>query len=400
MAIAVADGLNLAAAFGYVLLGTYTLLLDTEKRLTKALGGMMLSLAALYAYQGLVEDRLIYFEVIKNCTYLLISLAVIRVARAFLPGWQESSKRYRGTAMVYVAVSALAGMAYVATTPDNLVSFSAQSRIGSRLLFAVIQSLQFGSLAYLNVMSFASAINRFGDAAQKASAGLVKAGFTGISAGAASAWLFPYGGTWNAYAYNTALTSTLILGFTLIWGYHGLRSKIPGILGSFGLQMGFIAIAIVVVAITDSLQYAYPVMRVVALALFVVAATQNLIEGFDEKMRVGISRTTVAAIFVTAIFVASEATQQAFGSSWVGIAAAGAIVFFLAPIQRFADQLANSAVPEQETPTTTYTEALRMALANGAIEPKEERLLALLADRLGLTATQTLEIRDDLTKSS
>ncbi|HVM45125.1 MAG TPA: hypothetical protein VM582_04250, partial [Candidatus Thermoplasmatota archaeon] len=82
------------------------------------------------------------------------------------------------------------------------------------------------------------------------------------------------------------------------------------------------------------------IMRTVGILLLVYAIVRHQLLGIDVKVRWGISKSTVAAVFIAVFFVASEAAQQFFGdslgSTYVGIAAAGALVFAMAPLQRAA----------------------------------------------------------------
>ncbi|MGQ0536474.1 MAG: hypothetical protein ACT4PT_10420, partial [Methanobacteriota archaeon] len=84
----------------------------------------------------------------------------------------------------------------------------------------------------------------------------------------------------------------------------------------------------------------FGVARVVAVALLSYAILRHQLLGLDVKVRFAISKSTVAAVFIAVFFVASEAAQQFFGetlgSSYVGILAAGTLVFAIAPLSRLA----------------------------------------------------------------
>jgi len=134
--------------------------------------------------------------------------------------------------------------------------------------------------------------------------------------------------------------------------------------------------------------------------------------GADVQLRWTLSKSTVAAVFIAVFFVASEAAQQflgeTLGSTYVGIAAAGALVFVLSPLQRAAERLAEKAVPlhepapvargEKASPGPSedaFARAVRLAL-RGGITRREEHDLAVLADSLGLSAKRALDIRERL----
>ncbi len=147
------------------------------------------------------------------------------------------------------------------------------------------------------------------------------------------------------------------------------------------------------------------VMRTVGVALLAYGILRHDLAGLDEKVEWGISRTTVAGVFVAVFFIVSEGAQVLFagfaGSEWLGILAAGALLFALSPIQRVADHIAERAVPSTGRgpatgPEARYRTALEAALADGEVTRDEERFLAELADELGLPATRVLEIREDV----
>lgn len=149
-------------------------------------------------------------------------------------------------------------------------------------------------------------------------------------------------------------------------------------------------------------------------ALLAYAIVRHQILGIDVKIRFAISKSTIAAVFIAVFFVASEAAQQFFGatfnSAYVGIVAAGLLVFAMAPLQRAAERLAEKAVPigEQDAPeqrgvaavpssaTVAYKAALRAAMRDGTVTRREERHLAEVARALGVDPVQAHEWRDEV----
>lgn len=132
----------------------------------------------------------------------------------------------------------------------------------------------------------------------------------------------------------------------------------------------------------------------------------------DLKIKWGLRRGTVVGIFVATIFIVSEAAQEFFGettgSTYAGIAAAGLLVFAIAPLQRFADRIADAAMPtvrdDQEYRTVrkreVYQAALEGAIEDGVITERERTVLARLADSLGITAYEALALERDLTSAT
>lgn len=147
------------------------------------------------------------------------------------------------------------------------------------------------------------------------------------------------------------------------------------------------------------------ILRLVSMVGLAYGILQHQVLGIDAKFRWGVSRTTVAAVFIAVFFIVSEAAQEFFGgfvgSQYLGILAAGALVFALAPLQRMADLLAAKTVPAAQATASPdleaqYRTAVRMALADGAITREEERQLAELMEESGLAPTRAFEIREQL----
>ncbi|MGQ0535208.1 MAG: hypothetical protein ACT4PT_03960 [Methanobacteriota archaeon] len=146
--------------------------------------------------------------------------------------------------------------------------------------------------------------------------------------------------------------------------------------------------------------------RTAGVLLLAYAVVRHQLLGIDVKLRFAISKSTVAAVFIAVFFVASEAAQQFFGersgSQYLGIVAAGALVFAIAPLSRLADRIAERAVPVAASPaavaTTSkaevvYKAALRAALRDGVLTRREERHLAEIVRELAIDPVQAHDWR-------
>lgn len=163
--------------------------------------------------------------------------------------------------------------------------------------------------------------------------------------------------------------------------------------------------------------------RLLSVLILGYAILQHEILGIEAKFRWGVSKTTVAGIFIAVFFATSEAAQVLFadvagGNELIGVGAAALLVFALAPLQRFGDQLAAKAVPEGPGPADpvapdamtqppdraspdaddeeTYRVTVEKYLADGELTRDEERHLARLATRLGIHAERALELRREV----
>lgn len=153
--------------------------------------------------------------------------------------------------------------------------------------------------------------------------------------------------------------------------------------------------------------------RTVAVFVLAYAIVRHQILGLDVKVRWTISKGTIAAIFIAVFFIASEAAQEFLGettgSMYLGIVAAGALVFAIAPIQRAAERLAAAAIPEtgaasqaaradslDDRYVRAYRAAVAAAINDGQITSDEEHHLAEVAEHLRIGPLQALRIRRDV----
>lgn len=123
---------------------------------------------------------------------------------------------------------------------------------------------------------------------------------------------------------------------------------------------------------------------------------------FDVDVRIhkAVKRGTVLATFFAAFFAVSEGAQAYFSSLWgtvFGILSAALLVFVLAPIQQFAEKVADATVPDVkaiEKMSTSerrifYREQVHIAWGDGVLNRKERALLDHLSKMLGLTPEET-----------
>lgn len=151
----------------------------------------------------------------------------------------------------------------------------------------------------------------------------------------------------------------------------------------------------------------FGIARLATVVVLAHAILKHQVLGIDVKLRFALSKSTVAAVFIAVFFVASEGAQLMFGrqNELVGLVAAGALVFAMAPLQRAADRIALKALPAATQPETAATgtasddlfrRALRIALADRRVTGDEELTLAELSERLGLGARRAVELRQEI----
>jgi hypothetical protein len=116
----------------------------------------------------------------------------------------------------------------------------------------------------------------------------------------------------------------------------------------------------------------------------------------EVKVKFAINRGTLAGLFVAVFFIVAQLAQNVLSDQLglvVGGVAAGLMLFALAPLQRFAERVADVAMPGVRSPgelgsserAAMYREWARIAWADGAMSADERRLLDAARGRLGLS---------------
>ena len=154
-----------------------------------------------------------------------------------------------------------------------------------------------------------------------------------------------------------------------------------------------------------NLVYALGTLIAVPLIAYGILLTQLF--DIDLRIKWTIKQSTLAGIFVAIIFLISEGASQFLSAELgniAGLLAAAVVMFFLAPLQRFADRVASAAMPNtQNTPEyaafrklQVYEAAVDEALQEGGISQKERSLLIRLRDSLGISETDAVAIELEL----
>jgi len=158
----------------------------------------------------------------------------------------------------------------------------------------------------------------------------------------------------------------------------------------------------------------YPVLLPLSYELAVIIYVPLVAYGvlrvqlFDIDLRIKrtLKHSTVAAAFVASFFVLSELASNYLSSRFgtvLGILGTGALMFFLDPIQRAAERLANAAMPNTvDTPEyesfrklQVYDSALRAALEDGRISARQRRVLDSMVESMGINRSIAQRMEDD-----
>lgn len=224
-------------------------------------------------------------------------------------------------------------------------------------------------------------------------------------------------------------TLTSLFAYALITSIHAWRTAAPGIArtraGIFALAFGFrdlcwgsiytYGISQVVTGTyfdpsfkpPDIINVIYAGGTFLAVPLIAYGILRTQLFDIDLKIRWTIKQSTVAAVFVAVFYIVSEGADRFLSSefgNFFGLFASALVVFFLAPLQRFAEGVAGTAMPNTEdTPEYTmyrklqvYESALAEALVEGGISHKERALLDHLREALGISQADTDSLERDL----
>jgi hypothetical protein len=221
-------------------------------------------------------------------------------------------------------------------------------------------------------------------------------------------------------------TMTLLFAYALIASIHAWRVAAPGIArtraGVFVLAFGFRdvcwgfiythGISLIVRGLLgepepDFFHIIYASGTFFAVPLIAYGILRTQLFDIDLRIRWTIKHSTVAAVFVAIFYLVSEGADRLLESEFgniAGLIASTLVVFFLVPLQRFAERVASVAMPNTEnTPEyamfrklQVYEAALTEALPDGSISERERDLLNRLRDSLGISTVDANAIEREL----
>ncbi len=146
--------------------------------------------------------------------------------------------------------------------------------------------------------------------------------------------------------------------------------------------------------------------RLLMVAVLAYGIVRYQVLGIDVKVKWTLKQSTVAAIFIATIFLASEGVQILFGeeNAWLGVLAGGVLVFALAPLQRFAERVSDAAMPGVRPPSqmgererlALYRDQVAVAYADDAVDRRERAMLEALREHLNISAEDAVAIERDV----
>jgi hypothetical protein len=157
----------------------------------------------------------------------------------------------------------------------------------------------------------------------------------------------------------------------------------------------------------DPIYVVYLLGTLLAVPLIAYGILRTQLFDIDLRIRWTIKQSTLAGVIIAIIYAVSEGADRLLSSelgSVAGLLAAAVVVFFLAPLQRFAERVASTAMPNtHDTPEyaafrklQVYEAAVAEALQGGGISVKERALLNRLRDSLAIAPGDAEMLERDL----
>jgi hypothetical protein len=221
---------------------------------------------------------------------------------------------------------------------------------------------------------------------------------------------------------------TMTFLFALIASLHAWHAAEPGIgrtraglfAAAFGIRdfcwcFAYAASFWALFAGTDGYEYAlfwwykaiYALGTLFAVPLIAYGILRAHLFDIDLRIRWTIKQSTLAALVVAIIFLISEGASTFLSEELgtvAGLFGAAVVIFFLTPLQHFAERVAAKAMPNTEnTPEylafrkmQVYEAALTDAMREDGLSSKERALLAHLRESLGITVADAAAIEREL----
>jgi len=187
----------------------------------------------------------------------------------------------------------------------------------------------------------------------------------------------------------------------------GFRDVCWGLVYAFGIRQVLAGNATDPSAWPDLFYVTYAAGTLFAIPVIAYGILRTQLFDIDLRLRWTLKQSTLAGAFVAILYLVTEGADRLLSSELgavTGLLVAAALVFFLSPLQRFAERVANAAMPNtRDTPEYAafrklqiYEAALLDANRDGGISEKERALLHRLRDSLGIAPADAVALERDL----
>jgi len=197
--------------------------------------------------------------------------------------------------------------------------------------------------------------------------------------------------------------------FTMAFGF---RDICWGFVYGSGIWMIFAQTYVVVDTDASGLPYImYALGTLMAVPLIAYGILHTQLFDIDLRIRWTVKQSTLAAAVIAIIFVLTEAADRFLSAelgNFAGLIAATLVVFFLAPLQRFAERVATVTMPHANNTSEyvafrkiqVYEAAVVEAQQEEGISHKERALLNRLRESLGISEADATAIEHELAAAS
>jgi hypothetical protein len=187
----------------------------------------------------------------------------------------------------------------------------------------------------------------------------------------------------------------------------GLRDVLWGLSYAFGIRLVLSGAAADPSAWPDAFYVVYTAGTFLAVPGIAHGILRTQLFDIDLRVKWTIKQSTLAGAFVAALYLITEGAERVLSSELGtvgGLLVAALLIFFLAPLQRFADRVAQAAMPRtRDTPEyvafrklQVYEAALVDASRDGGITEKERLLLDRLRESLEISPADATALERDL----
>jgi len=208
----------------------------------------------------------------------------------------------------------------------------------------------------------------------------------------------------NAWYIATGAARSRALVFALAFGF---RDICWGIIYMHGIWLIWFRPELLESFVVPDYYIVYALGTLFAVPLIAYGILRTQLFDIDLRIRWTIKQSTLAGVFVAIMFVISEGASEFLAAELgavSGLLAAGVVMFFLAPLQRFAERVATVAMPNtQNTPEyvafrkmQVYEAAFAEAQHEDGISERERALLVRLRDSLEISASDAQTIENEL----
>jgi hypothetical protein len=256
------------------------------------------------------------------------------------------------------------------------------------------------------------------------SVALVPAWYVGdilaVAGGSPFRWFYAPGLVWSFLAGFLGLI--FISGFLLsLFAWRRARAELSRRRArAFSLAFGIRALvwggiyllaAFATARMTPNMFFLLLVFYAVTLLAYVVLVSYGVLTAqlfdIDLKIRWTVRQSTVAAAFVAVFFFVSEGVQTFLSvqlGNFLGVGAASLLVFFIAPLRRVADRVANFAVPGARSSSDyeafrklqVYHAALEGVYSDNQVTAKERLILQHLKSAMDIADADAERLERDM----